>query len=72
MQKKSVAISLSRGTDIDTEKCVQAVGNRYDLVLLASARAREIRRQNRSSVRREHIHSEVTALLEIQSGKFND
>jgi DNA-directed RNA polymerase omega subunit len=68
----SKPIALSRGTEIDTELCVeQAGGNRFDLVLIASARSREIRRQNLGSDKREHVHSIVSALEEIQSGKIN-
>ena len=61
----------SRGTEVDTEKCIEAVGgNRFDLVLLASARAREISRNNHHSERHEHLHTPVTALLEVQEGKI--
>lgn len=63
---------LSRGPSIDTEACVSnAGGNRFDLVLIAAARAREIRRQHASSDKREHVHSIVTALGEIQEGKVD-
>jgi DNA-directed RNA polymerase omega subunit len=61
--------TLSRGPSVDTEKCVTHVGGRFDLVLIATARAREIRRQHSASDKREHVHSTVTALLEIQEGK---
>jgi DNA-directed RNA polymerase omega subunit len=68
----SKPIALSRGTGIDTEICVENVGgNRFDLVLIASARSREIRRQNIGSDKREHVHSIVSALEEIQAGKIN-
>ena len=34
---------VSRGTEIDTDKCVQlSGGNRFNLVIMASARAREL------------------------------
>jgi DNA-directed RNA polymerase omega subunit len=63
-------LSDSRGTLINTEQCVENVGtNRFDLVLIATARAREIRRQHRESEKREHIFPIVTALQEIQEGK---
>jgi DNA-directed RNA polymerase omega subunit len=63
-------IGLSRGTDIDMDKCVESAGgNRFDLVLIASAKSREIHRQNVGSNKREHVHSIVTALEEIQAGK---
>lgn len=62
---------ISRGVDIDTEKCVQNVGgNRFNLVLIASARAREISQANKNSDRHEHLHTPVTALLEVQEGKI--
>jgi DNA-directed RNA polymerase omega subunit len=62
-------LDLSRGTTIDMEKCVeQAGGNRFNLVLIASERARVIRRQNKESVSREHVYSIVTALDDIQHG----
>jgi DNA-directed RNA polymerase omega subunit len=62
-------LDLSRGPGIDTEVCaMNAGGNRFDLVLIASERAREIRRQNKDSEKREHVHSIVTALEEIQAG----
>ena len=65
----SKPIGLSRGTGIDTEQCVINVGdNRFNLVLIASARAREIKRHNRESMKREHIFPIVTALEEIQNG----
>jgi DNA-directed RNA polymerase omega subunit len=62
-------LDLSRGTEIDMEKCVEQVGgNRFNLVLIASERARTIRRQNKESVTREHVYSIVTALDDIQRG----
>ena len=62
-------LDLSRGPGIDTELCtINAGGSRFDLVLIASERAREIRRQNKESEKREHVHSIVTALEEIQAG----
>ena len=62
-------LDLSRGTTIDMEKCVEQVGgNRFNLVLIASERSREIRRQNKESVTREHVYSIVTALDDIQRG----
>ena len=63
-------IGLSRGPAIDTEQCVENVGNRYDLVLVAAQRAREIKRRNQNSHKREHVHSNITALLEVQNGQI--
>jgi DNA-directed RNA polymerase omega subunit len=65
-------LGLSRGTAIDTDLCVQnAGGNRYDLVILAAARAKDIRRQHKESQKREHVFPNLTSLLEIQEGKWN-
>jgi DNA-directed RNA polymerase omega subunit len=63
---------LSRGPQIDTEKCVENAGmGRFDLVLIAAQRAREIRRHNKESDKYEHTHAIVTALLDIQEGKVD-
>jgi len=65
-------LDLSRGPGVDTEVCtINAGGNRFDLVLIASERAREIRRQHKDSDKREHVHSIVTALEEIQRGEID-
>jgi DNA-directed RNA polymerase omega subunit len=62
-------LDLSRGPSIDMEKCVEAAGgNRFNLVLIASARTREIRRQHAHSEKREHVHAIITALAEIEAG----
>ena len=64
-------LDLSRGPGVDTELCtINAGGNRFNLVLIASERAREIRRQNKDSDKREHVHRIVTALEEIQRGEI--
>jgi len=63
---------ISRGTQLDSQKCVEnAGGNRFNLVIMASSRARELRRQNKDSHKFEHVHTNVTALLEFQSGELN-
>jgi len=64
-------IGLSRGPQIDNEACVEQIGNRFNLVLVASLRAREIKRGNSASDKREHVHSNLTALMEIQEGKIS-
>jgi DNA-directed RNA polymerase omega subunit len=65
-------IVLSRGTGIDTEKCVaNSGGSRFDLVLIATARARELRNQHHSSLARRDVHTVVTALEDIQAGKID-
>jgi DNA-directed RNA polymerase subunit K/omega len=61
----------SRSPELNNDICVeQSGGNRFNLVIMASARAREIRRQNKDSEKFEHLHSAVTALLEFQEGKL--
>ncbi len=61
----------SRGIQIDPDKCLEQIGiDRFSMVLVAAARAREIKRKNTHSNRREHIFPTVTALLEIQEGKI--
>lgn len=60
----------SRGSQLNTEKCVENVGgNRFNLVLVASVRSREISRRNRYDENNAGINAPVTALLEIQEGK---
>jgi DNA-directed RNA polymerase omega subunit len=59
----------SRGTQIDTEQCVEQVENRFDLILIASARARELVRRHKKSGNTAHINPMVTSLLDIQNGK---
>jgi DNA-directed RNA polymerase omega subunit len=61
---------LSRGTEIDTEQCVKnAGGNRFNLVLIAAARSREIARRHKESGQTHNVYPSVSALLEIQEGK---
>jgi len=64
--------TLSRGTTIDTEQCVaNSGGNRFDLVLIAAIRSREIARQHKHSESKEHVYPSVSALLEIREGKID-
>jgi hypothetical protein len=57
---------LSRGPDIDTQKCVRMVDdNKFVLVLVAAQKARELRRHNHDD------HGCVSALLEIQNGRVD-
>ena len=57
----------SRHEQLDVEKCVkQSGGNRFDLIIAASHRARQIKTQNQNSTHMEHHHGVLTALLEIQ------
>jgi DNA-directed RNA polymerase omega subunit len=62
--------TLSRGPAIDTEKCVEKVGgNRFDLVLIAAARARELSQRHRSAEMTTQMNAPVGALLDIQEGR---
>jgi DNA-directed RNA polymerase omega subunit len=61
--------SLSRSSSVDTEKCVEAIGNRFELVIAASVRSREISRRNRSSNQLQHRHPIISALLDVQEGR---
>lgn len=59
----------SRNIQIDTEKCVDHVGGRYDLVIVAAQRLRELKRKSRET---NNVYvTPIDALLEIQSGQLN-
>jgi len=61
---------ISRVGQLDNDKIVEmSGGNRFNLVIMAAARSREIRRQNKDSMKFEHLHSNVSALLDFQSGE---
>ena len=58
----------SRGPTIDTEQCVrQAGGGRYDLILIAAQRLRELKRIHRENTSR--YVTCVDALIEVQNGQ---
>jgi DNA-directed RNA polymerase omega subunit len=63
--------TASRSLEVDVEKCVAQVGSRFDMIVLAAARSREIRQLNKNSEQYEHQHTSITALLEIQEGKID-
>jgi DNA-directed RNA polymerase subunit K/omega len=59
----------TRALEIDTELCVRNVGNyRFDLVLIAAQRTRELRRHAKESGK---FISCIDALLDIQNGLVN-
>jgi len=63
------AHKMSR-TVIDTDKCVQMIGNRFNLVLVAAQRTREIRRGSRPLVDNTNNSTPIiVALKEIEQGK---
>jgi DNA-directed RNA polymerase subunit K/omega len=62
----------SRGPLFDREIAVKKMGSgMYDMILAMSARAREIRRQNKDTLDYDLRHPCVTALLELQHGKID-
>jgi DNA-directed RNA polymerase subunit K/omega len=59
----------SRSPSIDTEKCVDQGGvGRYDLVIAAAQRLREMKKRARET--NTHVTA-IDALLEVQSGQLN-
>jgi DNA-directed RNA polymerase subunit K/omega len=58
----------SRSSEINTERCVDHVGGRYDLVIAGAQRLREMKARARES---KTYVTAIDALLEIQSGQFN-
>ena len=63
--------ALSRGPSIDTEACVRKIGgNKYNLVLIAAARARELARQHKHAELGTQVNAPVSALLDIQAGNI--
>lgn len=59
---------LSRGPEIDIQKCTRIVGgNKFELVLIAAQRARELRRQNPN----ERHNYTVEALMDLQDNKLD-
>ena len=56
----------SRSPIIDTERCVAQTGGRYDLVLIAAQRYRELKRRHREDNK---YVSAIDALLEVQNGQ---
>jgi DNA-directed RNA polymerase subunit K/omega len=58
----------SRSSEIDTELCVTNAGGRYDLVIAAAQRLREMKRRARES---NAYVTPIDALKELESGTFN-
>ena len=59
----------SRSSQIDTERCVEHCGGRYDLVVAGAQRLRELKRQHRENNTR--YITAIDALLEVQAGQLN-
>jgi DNA-directed RNA polymerase subunit K/omega len=58
----------SRNTQINTEKCVEHAGGRYDLVIAGAQRLRELKRRARET---NTYVTPIDALLEVQAGQLN-
>lgn len=65
MQSK---ITRSRGPSLNTDICTENIGNKFDVVLIGAARARELIAEHRKSEDKNSIHPVMTSLLEIQNG----
>ena len=59
--------SNDRTVGLTSEAAVAAIGNRYDLVLVASRRMRELGRGDMPKIVTHNGHA-VTAMLEIEQG----
>ena len=60
----------SRAREVNVETCItKAGGNKFDLILIAAAKARKIKSENFNSTDLRHQHPAITALLEIQNGE---
>lgn len=55
---------------ISAEKAVEIIGSRFDLVLVASQRARELKHGSRPMTDNPGQSVTVTALREIEEGKY--
>jgi DNA-directed RNA polymerase omega subunit len=58
----------SRSSEIDMERCVEQAGGRYDLVIAAAQRLREMKRRARDTNK---YVTAIDALKEVESGTFN-
>jgi DNA-directed RNA polymerase subunit K/omega len=59
----------SRSSQIDTERCVEQAGGRYDLVIAAAQRLRELKRRSRET---NNVYvTPIDALLEVQAGQLD-
>jgi len=62
-------VILSRGPNIDFDICLKNLdSNRFNMVLIGAARAREIVKKNRANGKIEHECTPVSALRDIQVG----
>jgi len=60
---------ISRGTEIDIEKCVRiAGGNRYDMILSATQQSRTLYKRTADRAELQHSDALISTLLAIQNG----
>jgi len=65
-----MARELSRGPTLNMEKIItNAGGNKYDMILIAAAKGREIARKHLHSRSTEYCSPSVQALLDLQNTK---
>ena len=55
-----------------SEEAVEQVGNRYSLIIAASARARQIKNGSMPKILTKSTDHRIIALEEIESGVFNE
>lgn len=55
-----------------SEEAVVKAGNRYDLVLAATARARQLKQGAKPKILTKSIDPRIVALEEIEAGVFNE
>jgi hypothetical protein len=58
----------SRTGQVDTERCVAQAGGRYDMVIAAAQRLRELKRRSRET---NAYVTPIDALLEMQAGQID-
>lgn len=54
---------------ITSEEASRAVGSKYDLILIASRRVRELRHGHAPVIENPHSSAIITALREVEQGK---
>ena len=60
--------SLSRTPEVDIEKCVELIGDRNLMVVIAAHRAKELQRKAKLNEDVVYRNATVDALLDIQNG----
>ena len=68
VQTRQDALAYEATLGLSNEAAVEAVGNRYDLVLIGARRARELGRGDKPKVDGPKHSAVVTALKEIELG----